>query len=210
MAYLIVENRKRIRSGHSLNDATIEQAQNKKDLMKKYGKLFVPELKESKEFKEGIMGGDICMTPDEEIRKTLRFELKESKEFKEGIMGGDICMIVRLRIVYGTLSFRSVRSAFEESTKAVRKSLGNQITSSFGGAITSCRKKKYDNNNNDLLVRDAVSSVQLFPPFKPRFKDGYKIPRGDIGFEGAWTWTSHNKDMPNTSGLHFSASGFIS
>jgi hypothetical protein len=60
---------------------------------------------------------------DEEIKRYLsekygKFsssELKGSKEFTEDLLENDIHMTVRLQIVYGKLSIRSVRSAFEES-----------------------------------------------------------------------------------------------
>ncbi|KAF9607625.1 hypothetical protein IFM89_037553 [Coptis chinensis] len=51
-------------------------------------------------------------------------ELKENKDFHEDIMDKDICMTVRLQIVYGRLSIRSVRSAFEESIGSRLKKLG--------------------------------------------------------------------------------------
>ena len=61
-------------------------------------------------------------------------ELKENKEFKEEVMEGDFSMTVRLQIVYGKLSIRSVRSAFEES-------VGSRLQK-FGGA-----------DNKELLQR---------------------------------------------------------
>lgn len=42
-------------------------------------------------------------------------EQKENNKFSEILMEADVCMTVRLQIVYGKLSIRSVRSAFEES-----------------------------------------------------------------------------------------------
>lgn len=41
-------------------------------------------------------------------------QLKE-KDVNEDLMESDVCMTVRLQIVYGRLSIRSVRNAFEES-----------------------------------------------------------------------------------------------
>ncbi|PNX78174.1 chalcone-flavonone isomerase-like protein [Trifolium pratense] len=60
---------------------------------------------------------------DEEIKRYLsekygKFsasELKGNKEFTEDLLENDIHITVRLQIVYGKLSIRSVRSAFEES-----------------------------------------------------------------------------------------------
>ncbi|KAF5732771.1 fatty-acid-binding protein 1 [Tripterygium wilfordii] len=77
-------------------------------------------------------------------------ELKENKEFNMDLMENDICMTVRLQIVYGRLSIRSVRSAFEES-------VGNRLQK-FGGS-----------DNKELLQR-----------FTSLFTDEYKIPRGSV------------------------------
>ncbi|KAL3517579.1 hypothetical protein ACH5RR_020168 [Cinchona calisaya] len=77
-------------------------------------------------------------------------ELKERKELKEDLMESDISMTVRLQIVYGRLSIRSVRNAFEES-------VGSRLRK-FGGS-----------DNKELLER-----------FTSQFKDDYKIPRGSI------------------------------
>lgn len=60
---------------------------------------------------------------DDEIKKYLsdkygKFsedQFKGNKEFTEDLLENDIHMTVRLQIVYGKLSIRSVRSAFEES-----------------------------------------------------------------------------------------------
>ncbi|KAJ9188127.1 hypothetical protein P3X46_003518 [Hevea brasiliensis] len=95
---------------------------------------------------------------DNEVKKVLGekygklsiSELKENKEFKGDLMGGDIGMTVRLQIVYGKLSIRSVRSAFEES-------VGSRLQK-FGGP-----------DNKELLQR-----------FTSQFKDEYKIPRGSV------------------------------
>ncbi|KAI3423226.1 Chalcone_isomerase domain-containing protein [Psidium guajava] len=77
-------------------------------------------------------------------------ELKESKEVSEDLMESDICLTVRLQIVYGKLSIKSVRSAFEES-------VGNRL------------KKFSAEDNRELLQR-----------FTSQFKDEYKIPRGSV------------------------------
>ncbi|RDX82781.1 Fatty-acid-binding protein 1 [Mucuna pruriens] len=95
---------------------------------------------------------------DEEIKRHLSekygklsaSQLKENKEFTEDLMENDIPMTVRLQIVYGRLSIRSVRSAFEES-------VGSRLQK-FGGS-----------DNKDLLRR-----------FTSQFKDEFKIPRGSI------------------------------
>ena len=51
-------------------------------------------------------------------------ELKDRKEFLDDVLDGDISMTVRLQIVYGRLSIRSVRSAFEESVGSRLKQFG--------------------------------------------------------------------------------------
>ncbi|KAF5189891.1 fatty-acid-binding protein [Thalictrum thalictroides] len=69
---------------------------------------------------------------DSDLKKVLgekygRFsvsELKENKEFHEDIMDKDVSMTVRLQIVYGRLSIRSVRSSFEESLGSRLQKLG--------------------------------------------------------------------------------------
>lgn len=76
-------------------------------------------------------------------------DLKQ-EELKEDLIENDICMTVRLQIVYGRLSIKSVRSAFEQS-------VGSRLQK-FGGS-----------DNKELLNR-----------FTSQFKDEYKIPRGSI------------------------------
>ncbi|KAJ6803852.1 fatty-acid-binding protein 1 [Iris pallida] len=77
-------------------------------------------------------------------------ELKENKDFIADVLEQDLRMTIRLQIVYGRLSIRSVRSAFEES-------VGNRLQK-FGGS-----------DNKELLQR-----------FTSLFKDEYKLPRGSI------------------------------
>ncbi|KAI3449642.1 hypothetical protein Pfo_006307 [Paulownia fortunei] len=77
-------------------------------------------------------------------------ELKGNEELKENLMECDVSMTIRLQIVYGRLSIRSVRSAFEES-------VGSRLQK-FGGS-----------DNKELLQR-----------FTSQFKDEYKIPKGSI------------------------------
>ncbi|RWR72659.1 fatty-acid-binding protein 1 [Cinnamomum micranthum f. kanehirae] len=86
----------------------------------------------------------------EKYGKFLVSELKENKNFYEEVLNQDIRMTVRLQIVYGRLSIRSVRSAFEES-------VGSRLQK-FGGS-----------DNKDLLQR-----------FTSQFKDEYRIPRGSV------------------------------
>lgn len=74
-------------------------------------------------------------------------KLKE-KDVNEDLMESDVCMTVRLQIVYGRLSIRSVRNAFEES-------VGDRLQK-FGGS-----------DNKELLQS-----------FTSQFKDDIKIPRG--------------------------------
>lgn len=76
--------------------------------------------------------------------------VKENKGIVQNILEEDMQMKVRLEIVYGRLSIRSVRSAFEES-------VGSRI------------KKFSGSDDKELLQR-----------FTSVFKDEYKIPRGSI------------------------------
>lgn len=55
-------------------------------------------------------------------------ELKGNEKLKEDLMECDVSMTIRLQIVYGRLSIRSVRSAFEES-------VGSRLQK-FGGSDT--------------------------------------------------------------------------
>ncbi|KAI6674746.1 hypothetical protein NL676_002652 [Syzygium grande] len=93
---------------------------------------------------------DVNKLLKEKYGKLSTSELKESKEVSEDLMEGDICVTVRLQIVYGKLSIKSVRSAFEES-------VGNRL------------KKFSTADNKELLQR-----------FTSQFKDEYKIPRGSV------------------------------
>ncbi|CAN6899815.1 unnamed protein product [Brassica oleracea var. botrytis] len=74
-------------------------------------------------------------------------ELRGNKAFIDDLMEADIKMTIRLQIVYGKLSIRSVRSAF-------RDSVGNRL-------------KKFGGLDNDELLQSFTSL----------FKDEYKIPR---------------------------------
>ncbi|XAR61199.1 Chalcone isomerase [Bertholletia excelsa] len=94
--------------------------------------------------------GDRKKLLSENYGKVSDSELKERRELVSDLMESDIRMTVRLQIVYGRLSIRSVRSAFEES-------VGSRLQK-FGGS-----------DNNELLQR-----------FTSQFKDEYKIPRGSI------------------------------
>lgn len=76
-------------------------------------------------------------------------ELKGNEKL-EDLMECDVSMTIRLQIVYGRLSIRSVRSAFEES-------VGSRLHK-FGGSDTK-----------ELLQR-----------FTAQFKDEYKLPKGSI------------------------------
>ncbi|GAU23365.1 hypothetical protein TSUD_334120 [Trifolium subterraneum] len=87
------------------------------------------------------------------LRKKCILGLKNidgNKEFTEDLLENDIHMTVRLQIVYGKLSIRSVRSAFEES-------VGKRLQK-YGGS-----------DNKELLQR-----------FTSQFRDEIKIPRGSV------------------------------
>lgn len=89
---------------------------------------------------------------DENDVKKLSGRISEAEENKviANVLEQDVRMTVRLQIVYGRLSIRSVRSAFEES-------IGNRLLK-FSGS-----------DNKELLQR-----------FTSLFKDEYKLPRGSI------------------------------
>ncbi|KAG4913158.1 hypothetical protein AAZX31_19G142800 [Glycine max] len=93
---------------------------------------------------------DIKRHLSEKYGKLSASELQGSKEFTEDLMESDISMTIRLQIVYGRLSIRSVRSAFEES-------VGSRLQK-FGGS-----------DNKELLQS-----------FTSQFKDEFKIPRGSV------------------------------
>ncbi|KAE8729874.1 Fatty-acid-binding protein 1 [Hibiscus syriacus] len=78
-------------------------------------------------------------------------ELKDNKDLKNDLMEADISMTVRLQIVYGKLTIRSIRSAYEES-------VGSRLQKFGGGS-----------DNKELLHR-----------FTSQFKDEYKLPRGSL------------------------------
>lgn len=77
-------------------------------------------------------------------------DLQGNKEFNKDLLENDISMTVRLEIIYGKLSIRSVRSAFEESV--------------------GCRLEKFGGSEN----------TELLQRFTSQFKDEYKIPRGSV------------------------------
>ncbi|KAL6505136.1 hypothetical protein OROGR_024953 [Orobanche gracilis] len=77
-------------------------------------------------------------------------ELKGNEELKEDLMESDVSMTIRLQIVYGRLSIRSVRNAFEESVGS--------------------RLHKFEGSDNQELLQRFTS----------QFKDEYKIPKGSI------------------------------
>ncbi|PHT46972.1 Fatty-acid-binding protein 1 [Capsicum baccatum] len=77
-------------------------------------------------------------------------ELQQKEELRNHLMENDIRTTVRLQIVYGRLSIKSVRSAFEESVGSRLRKIGG-----------------YD--NKELLQR-----------FTSQFKDDIKLPRGSI------------------------------
>ncbi|CAF2049252.1 BnaA09g55750D [Brassica napus] len=74
-------------------------------------------------------------------------ELRGNKAFIDDLLEADVKMTIRLQIVFGKLSIRSVRSAFKDS-------VGNRL-------------KKFGGLDNDELLQSFTSL----------FKDEYKIPR---------------------------------
>ncbi|XP_057461982.1 fatty-acid-binding protein 1-like [Actinidia eriantha] len=96
--------------------------------------------------------GDINKVLGEKYGKASASEI-ENMDLIDDLMESDICMTVRLQIVYGRLSIRSVRSAFAES-------VGNRLQK-FGGS-------------------DSTDNKELLQRFTSQFKDEFKIPRGSI------------------------------
>ncbi|KAG8080035.1 hypothetical protein GUJ93_ZPchr0007g6038 [Zizania palustris] len=86
----------------------------------------------------------------EKYQKLPVSELKKNAELINDALERDIRMTVRLQIVYGRLSIRSVRSAFE-------KSIGSRLQK-FGGSDTK----------------------ELLQSFVSLFKDEYKLPKGSV------------------------------
>lgn len=72
--------------------------------------------------------GDVNKFLSEKYRDVSAAELKGNDKLKEDLMECDVGMTIRLQIVYGRLSIRSVRSAFEES-------VGSRLHK-FGGSDT--------------------------------------------------------------------------
>ncbi|KAK8617622.1 hypothetical protein V6N13_080532 [Hibiscus sabdariffa] len=54
-------------------------------------------------------------------------ELKDNKDLKNDLMEADISMTIRLQIVYGKLSIRSIQNAYKSQLEADSKSLVVQI-----------------------------------------------------------------------------------
>jgi hypothetical protein len=73
-------------------------------------------------------GNDLEQQLKEKYRKFSASELKGSAELINDVLGQDIQMTVRLQIVYGRLSIRSVRSAFEKSVGSRLQKFGGQDT----------------------------------------------------------------------------------
>ncbi|KAL6500484.1 hypothetical protein OROHE_025850 [Orobanche hederae] len=88
-------------------------------------------------------------------------ELKGNEELKEDLMECDVSMTIRLQIVYGRLSIRSVRNAFEESV--------------------GCRLHKFGGSDNQELLQSLfIATKNCYKAFTSQFKDEYKIPKGSI------------------------------
>ncbi|XP_031488407.1 fatty-acid-binding protein 1 [Nymphaea colorata] len=86
----------------------------------------------------------------EKYGSTQSSELEGKERLCTDVLENDLCVTVRLSIVYGRLSIRSVRNAFEES-------VGNRL------------RKFSGDENRELLQR-----------FTSQFKDELKLSRGTI------------------------------
>ncbi|XP_051118454.1 fatty-acid-binding protein 1 isoform X2 [Andrographis paniculata] len=93
----------------------------------------------------------------EKYREFSPSELKVKEELRDDLMESDVKMTVRLQIVYGRLSIRSVRSAFEESVGS--------------------RLRNFEGSDNKELLQRLIESMNRFTS---QFRDEYKIPRGSI------------------------------
>ncbi|KAL6856025.1 hypothetical protein ACP4OV_018827 [Aristida adscensionis] len=93
---------------------------------------------------------DLKQQLKEKYQKFSVLELKENSEMINDAIERDIRMTVRLQIVYGRLSIRSVRSAFE-------KSVGSRL-------------QKFAGHDTKELLQSFVSL----------FKDEYKLPKGSL------------------------------
>ncbi|KAL6657752.1 hypothetical protein ACP70R_005532 [Stipagrostis hirtigluma subsp. patula] len=93
---------------------------------------------------------DLKQQLKEKYQKFSVSELKENSELINDAIERDIRMTVRLQVVYGRLSIRSVRSAFE-------KSVGSRL-------------QKFAGQDTKELLQSFVSV----------FKDEYKLPKGSV------------------------------
>jgi len=73
-------------------------------------------------------GNDLKQQLEEKYRKFSASELKGNAELINDVLEQDIRMTVKLQIVYGRLSIRSVRSAFEKSVRSRLQKFGGQDT----------------------------------------------------------------------------------
>jgi len=73
-------------------------------------------------------GDDLKQQLEEKYRKFSASELKGNAELINDVLEQDIRMTVKLQIVYGRLSIRSVRSAFEKSVGSRLQKFGGQDT----------------------------------------------------------------------------------
>ncbi|KAL5980900.1 hypothetical protein ACLOJK_028820 [Asimina triloba] len=116
-------------------------------------------------------------------------ELKENKDFLQDVLDEDLCMTVRLQIVYGRLSIRSVRSAFEESvgsrlqkfSGSDNKELLQSLEVLYYPWCLNFKLQPKDIGMPSDFHLDAISVMGLLVHrFTSQFKDEYKIPRGSI------------------------------
>lgn len=70
--------------------------------------------------------GDVKKFLGEKYGALSTTELKGNKQLDKDLMESDVRMTVRLQIVYGKLSIRSVRNAFEESIGSRLKKFGTE------------------------------------------------------------------------------------
>ena len=80
-------------------------------------------------------------------------ELRGNKAFIDDLMEADIKMTIRLQIVFGKLSIRSVRSAFKDS-------VGNRLKK-FGGLDNDELLQRLTNWHNKISLFDSLRLAVL-------------------------------------------------
>ncbi|KAL2535399.1 Fatty-acid-binding protein 1 [Forsythia ovata] len=113
--------------------------------------------------------GDVKKFLGEKYGAVSTTELKGNKHLEEDLMESDVRMTVRLQIVYGKLSIRSVRSAFEESVGSRLKKFGTEdkellhrFTSQFKDEYKIPRGSIIDlSREQGYVLRTSIDGVEV-------------------------------------------------